>query len=100
MKEYGYEISQIRRYLENNIRNETTAAYYLLMKKRFRNGNPSKYDLSNENFDPKNLIPKGSLVTQPKKRNTLRHKSFDIYLSLKELEKFDDKSTGRYSCKK
>ena len=26
----------------------------------------------------------------------MRHKSFDIHLSMKELERFDDKSTDRY----
>ena len=65
------------------------------MKKKFVNGYPSKFDISNERFDPQNLIPKMSLINQQKKKQPQRHKSFDLYLSLKELERFDDKSTGR-----
>lgn len=53
------------------------------MKKNFIDNNPSQYDISNEKFDPQNVIPKISLFTQQKKKQPQRHKSFDLYLSLK-----------------
>lgn len=34
----GYNTDKARRFLENNIRNEVTTAYYLLMKKKFKKG--------------------------------------------------------------
>lgn len=47
MEVLGYNVEQARKYIENNIRNQITSAYYLLMKKKFRIGIPSPFDISN-----------------------------------------------------
>ncbi len=47
------------------------------MKKYFRIGQPSTQDISNENFNKKSLIPKGSRINSNSAAKT-RHQSFDF----------------------
>lgn len=55
-----------------------TTAYYLLMKKYLKKGEPSEYDICNENFNRKSLIPKVSKVNTIPAEKRARHQSMDI----------------------
>lgn len=65
------------------------------MKKLFKSGNPSKFDFCTENFDKDLLIPKVSKASCPKTKKPSRHKSFDLCLTMKDFQSFDEKSTGK-----
>lgn len=81
----GYDGQKCQKYLENNIRNEMTTAYYLLIKRNFKKGIPSAYDLCSDDFNKK--------VLQPKKSNILirSHSSAARYATPnKETIQFED----------
>ena len=88
MSGLGYSSDNTKRYLENNIRNEITTAYWLLLKKKFKSGEPSIFDICNEKFDKKNLIPKISHINLKVKdsNKSNRHKSFDFSSLARDAE--------------
>lgn len=41
MQDLGYDPQNTKKFIENNVRNETTTAYWLLLKKKHKDGSPS-----------------------------------------------------------
>jgi hypothetical protein len=48
------------------------------MKKKFRKGDPSEFDICNENFNKKLLVPKMSKINIAPTNKKIRHQSMDI----------------------
>lgn len=94
LSKLNYEAKKIKQYLENNIRNESTTAYWLLLKRKYRNKEPSSFDVCNESFNPKVLIGSAKMIL-PKQQES-RHKSFDFYSLYKDAD-FQLKKSGRKS---
>ena len=69
MKNYGFSPTQTRRYLECNIQNESTATYYLFLKKELKAGKDSHADICSQYFDINLLKPLNKKI---------RHKSMDF----------------------
>ena len=51
MEKMNFKVEDIKKCLSVNAKNQTTATYELLLKKKYRSGNPSKFDICSESFD-------------------------------------------------
>ena len=70
MKSLGFEERTTVKHLQNNLKDQCTATYYLLLKRNFKLGNSSAMDICSDNFRTELLTPVFTLK-QP------RYKSFD-----------------------
>jgi hypothetical protein len=70
MTTVGFDSKKTIKYLENNVKNQCTATYYLFLKKNFKSGKPSVMDICSDSFQRSNITPFFSL--KPRK-----YKSFD-----------------------
>lgn len=53
MPALGYEKESTRRYIETNRHNAACTTYYLLLKKKLKQGFHSYADINSDNFDPR-----------------------------------------------
>lgn len=57
MANYGYEEEYSKKCIDANKHNNITAAYFLLLKKKLKEGTASNADISNERFDYEQVKP-------------------------------------------
>ncbi len=70
MSSLGFETRKTLQYVQNNVKNECTTTYYLLLKKYFKSGKGSEMDICSDNFKKETINPFFSV--KPK-----RYKSMD-----------------------
>lgn len=57
MKTLGFDPKKTIKYLENNVKNQCTATYYLFLKRNFKSGKASAMDICSETFKKSNITP-------------------------------------------